>query len=235
MHNHLYRVLALAIALGTLSAAGVEAQGNWQPGDFGAVRFRLGLFEPEASSQYWDDTFEVFTGSAADFEDFIFGVDYLWRNSRQGGLLFGVSFYEGRTTQAYRDWVDADERDISHTTRLQLNDLTAAYVLRFGRKGIRPYVGGGAGLLWWKLTEEGSFIDFGDDDLPVVYAAYRSDGTTWELFALGGVDIPLGYRWSFFFEGRYRWAEDELDRDFAGFGTIDLSGIELTGGFSWNF
>jgi len=65
--------------------------------------------------------------------------------------------------------------------------------------------------------------------------SFSADGTTWELFGLAGFDFPLGYKWSFFFEGRYRWAEAELNKDFSGFGTIDLAGYELTGGFSYNF
>jgi hypothetical protein len=47
--------------------------------------------------------------------------------------------------------------------------------------------------------------------------------------------VPLGFKWSFLFEGRYRWSEAELGDDFSGLGTIDLSGLELTAGFSWNF
>jgi hypothetical protein len=235
MFRQRYRALTLAIAIAALWSVAAEAQGNWQPGDFGSWRFYLGLFEPEANSQYWDETFEIFTGSPSDFEDFIFGGDYLWRTSRYGGVLFGGSLYEGRATQAYIDWVDADGYDISHTTTLELADLTAAYVLRVGRGGVRPYVGAGGGLLWWKLREEGSFIDFGDPQYPIIYASYRADGTTWELFALAGIDFRLAHRWSFFFEGRYRWAEDELNRDFSGFGTIDLSGMQLAGGFAYNF
>jgi hypothetical protein len=229
------RVLILVVTVATLWSVNAGAQGNWQPGDFGSWRFYMGLFEPTASSQYWDDTFDVFTGSPSDFEDLVFGTDYLWRTSRQGGVLFGISFYEGRATQAYLDWVDASGQDISHTTTLGLADMTAAYVLRFGRGSVTPYLGGGGGLLWWRLTEEGSFIDFANPDLPIIFASYRSDGTTWELFALAGLDFRLGRNWSFFFEGRYRWAEAELNRDFAGFGTIDLSGIQLTGGFAYNF
>ena len=34
---------------------------------------------------------------------------------------------------------------------------------------------------------------------------------------------------------RYRWAEDTLSRDFAGFGDLDLSGFEVTGGFAIRF
>jgi hypothetical protein len=229
----------LAVIVATITLAGFSvdaaAQGNWQPGDFGAVRGYIGIFSPQGDSQYWNDTFDVFTGSASSFEDVVFGVDYLWRTSRQSGLLFGSSFYSGAATQSYLDWIDGDGNDVSHTTTLDLTDLTAAYVWRFGARGARPYIGGGGGLLWWGLREEGYFIDFADPGLPIVFASYDAGGTTWELFALAGLDVPVGYRWSFFIEGRYRWAEAELDEDFSGFGTIDLTGLQLVGGFSWNF
>lgn len=228
-------MLTVTIAVAALWSVSAEAQGNWRPGDFGSWRFYLGLFEPEGNSQYWDDSFSVFSGSASDFEDLVFGTDYLWRTSRQGGVLFGVSFYEGKATQAYLDWVDIDGYDISHLTTLGLADLSAAYVVQLGRGGVRPYLGAGGGLLWWRLREEGSFIDFAGEDLPIVFASYRADSTTWELFALAGIDFRLSNRWSFFFEGRYRWSEDELNKDFAGFGTIDLSGFQAAGGFSYNF
>ena len=236
MSSQKYRVLALVIVATFLWTVSAEAQGNWQPADFGSWRFFMGTFEPNCDSQFWDDYFFDFNGSPSSFNDLVFGADYLWRNSRNGGVLFGVSFYDGQSTLAYRDWVDADGQDISHTTSLYLSDLTAAYVLRFGRNGIRPYVGAGGGMLWWQFREEGYFIDFSDEEnLPIFFGNYRADGLTWEFFALAGLDFRLSHRWSFFFEGRYRWAEDELNKDFAGFGTIDLSGAELVGGFSYNF
>lgn len=213
----------------------VGAQGNWQPGDFGSIRFRAGLFTPEGDSGYWQDKFADFTGSPNTFRDFAWGLDYMWRTSHSSGVLFGTSFFDGKATQSYYDWVDADGRDISHTTSLQLWDLTAAFVWRIGRAGLVPYVGLGGGFQNWSLKETGNFIDFGDEELPIVFAEYRSSGWTYELFGLAGVDVPLGFRWSFFVEGRYRYSEDELNDDLSGLGTIDLSGTEFTAGVSWNF
>jgi hypothetical protein len=235
MRSQKYRVLALGIAIASLASFNAEAQGNWRPGDFGSWRFYMGIFEPEANSQFWDDYFIDFTGSPSDFQDLVFGTDYLWRTSGNGGLLFGASYYEGKSTLAYQDWVDADGQDISHTSSLRLSDLTAAYVLRFGASSLRPYLGGGGGLLWWQFREEGYFIDFTDDELPIFFGNYRADGLTWELFALVGLDFRLSHNWSFFFEGRYRWSEDEMGGDFSGFGTIDLSGGQMVGGLSYNF
>ncbi len=235
MRNIPIRVLLAAAVICSLAAADAAAQGNWQPGDFGAVRLRLGVFEPVADSQFWDDYFLDFTGSPSSLEDIVFGVDYLWSTSRNSGILFGGSFYEGSTTVSYRDWVDADGGEIRHVTALELTDFSAAYVWRFGRHGARPYLGAGAGLLWWTFREDGRFIDFDDPELPVFTTWYDADGVTWEALALAGLDVPLGGQISFFVEGRYRWAEDELEDDFSGFGTIDLSGYEVAGGLSWNF
>jgi hypothetical protein len=235
MNSRTWRAAILVAIISLVWSAAAEAQGNWQPGDFGSLRLRLGLLQPQADSEYWDEVFTDFTGSASSFEDLVFGIDYLWMTSRQGGFIFGGSFYDGSTTQAYREWQTANGQEIRHTTSLRLNDLYGAFVYRFGRSGVRPYIGAGGGLLWWRLREEGDFIDFSDPDLPVVYATYQSDDTTWELIGLAGLEFPLSFQWRFFAEGRYRWAEDELSGDFAGFGTIDLSGIELTAGFSYNW
>jgi hypothetical protein len=231
-HSH---VIIVMLAVACLGAVHAEAQGNWQPGDFGSWRFYAGVFQPTADSQYWDEDFEVFTGSSSSFDDLVFGSDYLWRTSRSAGVLFGGSYYDGTTTQAYNDWLDGDGQDISHNTSLSLGDLTASYVVRFGQSSVRPYAGAGGGFVWWRLREEGYFIDFADENLPIVFATYQGDGVTWELLALAGIDFRLSRQWSFFFEGRYRWADDELNGDFAGFGTIDLSGVQFAGGFSYNF
>jgi outer membrane protein W len=236
MRTNAIRTVILTAALAAL-ASGASAQGNWQPGDFGALRFRVGLVEPAADSVYWDDVFTVFTGSASDFRDLGFGVDYLWRTSMNSGLVFGTDFYSGSATQAYRDYVDAQGWDISHTTSLDTWDLSLAYQYRFGRRpqAVVPYVGIGGGFLNWKLRESGYFIDFGDPDLPIVPGDYRASGWTWEALGLVGVDLPLSFRWSVFVEGRYRYSEDELGDDFAGFGTIDLSAYEVAIGFAWLF
>lgn len=214
-----------------------EAQGNWQPGDFGSLRFRLGLFEPSGDSEYWDDTFDVFTGSPGDLQDLSFGIDYIWRTSRHGGLMFGTGWYSGSSTQAYRDYVDSDGFDIRHATSLDTWDLSATYVWRFGsqRAPVVPYAAIGGGFLYWQLEEVGDFIDFSDPRQGIYFATYRDSGWTWEALGVAGVEVPLGFRWSFLAEGRYRYSEDELGGDFGGFGTIDLSGWELSAGFAWNF
>ena len=132
---------------------------------------------------------------------------------------------------------DHHDHDHGHGHEHVDHNLRAAYlhVLADALTSVLAIVALGGGMLFWDLTEAGWFIDFGDPELPIVQASYLADGLTWELFALAGLEVPLASSWGVFFEGRYRWAEDELGDDFAGFGTIDLSGWELAAGVSWNF
>jgi hypothetical protein len=237
MHCRAIHVAIPSVLAVILLAPPAEAQGNWRPGDFGSLRFRLGLAEPRADSPYWDEVFGVFTGSPSSFRDLSFGVDYLWRTSMRSGLLFGTGWWGGSASQAYRDYVDADGYDITHTTSLDTWDLSVAYVYRFGARSAKasPYAGIGGGFLSYRLRESGYFIDFGVPSWPVVWADYDDSRWTWQALGLAGVDVPLSFRWSVFLEGRFRYSEAELGGDFSGFGTIDLSTYEAAIGFSWNF
>lgn len=227
--------LSLSAILVILAAPPAAAQGNWQPGDFGSARVRLGLFMPDGSSQYWTDVEQGFTGSIDDFEDLTFGFDYIWRFSRTSGLMFTSGFYEGSSTRSYRDYVDDDGRPISHTAELQTGDFAVAWVLQANTNPVRPYFGLGGGMLFWDLTEAGWFIDFGDPDLPIVTAAYYDDGTTLEALALAGLEFRTSPSFSILLEARYRYADDTLGGDFGGAGDLDLSGFEASGGLAWNF
>lgn len=235
MFRHTTRTILLATLLLLLTGADAEAQWQRHYEPNGQFRFRLGLFEPAGGSEGWDSVFEGFTGQPSDLQDFVWGTDFLWRTGRHTAVLFGFSYYSGATTSAYEDWVGDDGSEIRHTTNLAISDLTGAFLYRFGSKSVRPYVGIGGGFVWYQLTDEGYFIDFGATGQPVIWAWYGADGTTFEAFALAGIDIPINPRWSIIIEGRYRYATDELGDDFSGFGELDLSGYEITGGFGINF
>lgn len=228
-------VVSLSAVLVVLAAPTATAQNTWQAGDFGSARVRLGLFMPDGSSQYWTEVEEGFTGSVDDFEDLTFGFDYIWKFSRTSGLMFTASFYDGSSTRAYRDYVDDNGREIRHTAELQAGDLAVAWVMQAQTNPVRPYFGLGGGILFWDLAETGWFIDFADPDLPIVRASYYDDGTTLEALALAGLEFRTSPHFSVLLEARYRYADDSLSGDFAGAGTLDLSGFEASGGVAWNF
>ncbi len=227
-------LVAVALAL----PGDVLAQGQWPPGGaFGAARVRLGLVMLDGDSQYWEDTAAVFTGDVDDLDDLSLGFDFHWYLSRTSGLAFSTGFYQGDTTRAYREWVDGDGRDVRHMAELDTFDMTVAWVLQpTGTDApVRPYLGLGGGLVVWELTEEGSFIDFSEPDLPIVYAAYYDDGATLEAVAFAGLEVGMSRNFAFFVEGRYRYADEELGGDFGGAGTLDLSALEVSAGLAWSF
>ena len=235
MKRHTTRTCILVTIFALTGVASAEAQWVRTTHPTSQLRFRFGLFEPAGDSDGWDRVFEGFTGDPADLQDFVWGSDFILYTSPHTGILFGGSYYRGRTTSAYTDWETADGYDIRHTTTLEISDLNAAFVFYPTGGPVRPYLGAGAGLLWYTLVDEGEFIDFGAPGQPVFWGWYGTQSSTFEAFALAGIDIPVSVTWSIIFEGRYRWAEDTLGDDFSGFGDLDLSGYELSGGFAFRF
>ena len=227
----------LGLAL-LLSAVPAMAQGgNYrQAGGDNQFRFRVGTFEPDGESTYWEDSFFDFTGSPSSFEDSIGGLDFIrWVGPRLGVMLSGNGF-ETEAVQAYRDFEDQAGRDIRHVTRFEVASATFGLIYRFGGRdaAIRPYVGAGGGFYDWTLEESGDFIDF--DAGGVIFSdTFFTDGTAFGTYFLAGLELPLGDTWSVFAEGRWDSADDDLTDDFEGLGEIDLAGRQIAGGFAWRF
>jgi opacity protein-like surface antigen len=229
--------MGLAMVIGALAlAAPASAQSRYYGGDH-SFRFWLGVFQPTADSQYWNDAFDTFTGEKSDFDDTTVGADFKFGLTGRTSLLLGGSYYEGTSDQSYRDYVDSFGNSITHTTRLDVAAATAAFVVDLtGRQAVVvPYVGVGGGFYAWRLEENGDFIDFTPADPTVFSANFSDDGTTLGWFWLAGVDIPIGPRWSVFAEGRWQHLENDLGGDFSGLGKLDLAGRSITGGVAWRF
>ncbi|HVS02580.1 MAG TPA: hypothetical protein VMT16_07405 [Thermoanaerobaculia bacterium] len=225
----------------TASLLAVLAMGLAEPvaarGPQSSVRFRLGLLTPEGDSRYWDETALDFSGKPADFEDVVFGVDYLLELTPHAGLLLSLDHFEGEEDQRYLDFVDAFGAPIVHTTTLEITPLTAGLVLRLApaRSPIAPYVGAGGGIYFWRLEEAGDFIDFSFADPEIFSDRFVAEGQTLGYYLLAGVEVPLGPYFSFLVEGRWDRADDDLGDDFQGLGELDLSGRRIYGGIAWRF
>ncbi len=202
-----------------------------------SIRFSIGQFSPDGSSSYWQEKEIDFTGSTEELDDITLSVDYLYFWTEQFGALVSMGGWQGKQTQSYRDFVDLSGRDISHLTTVEAVwlDLGIVFHLFDSRRAIMPYFGAGGSVVVWELAEEGEFIDFGLSPPEVFNDAFVADGDAFGWFFLVGLEIPVSDSVSLFAEGRWRSAEDELDGDFAGFGTLDLSGRSITGGVSLVF
>jgi len=237
-------------AIFALAAAAVLAAGtaSAQYGSYGragsdnALRFHVGLFTPDGDSTYWNDPelgLEAnFTGDAESFEDLGVGADFRYALGERLSVLFSGELYSGEEDLAYRDFVDDQNRDIFHTTTLDIASLTAGLTFNLTGRGaaVVPYLGAGGGVYFWDLEESGDFIDFLDPLGPtIITATFQDDGEALGYYWLAGIEVPLGTQWSFFAEGRWHRVEDELSGEFADLGDLDLSGRRINGGFAWRF
>ncbi|MDQ7007600.1 MAG: outer membrane beta-barrel protein [Acidobacteriota bacterium] len=203
------------------------------------ARLHVGVFTPDGESEFFDDNALVFTGSADGFEDTSLAADLEWALGPTSTVVFSVGTFEGSQSQAYLDYVDEFGGDIRHRSNLRISPMTVGlhYYLGGRDRALRPYLGAGAGLYFWRYREVGDFIVFGptpaDDEL--VFDAFESDGTTVGYYLAAGVDFRISEMTSLFVESRWHDASDELADDFDGLGTLDLSGRDLSFGLAWRF
>ena len=242
------RALAAAFALvGVLTAPGsVLAQGSGDGFLFrppaGAVAIRGGFDLARADSEVFKFVTDELTVDRRDFSSAAFGFDVAFKVSPRVEGMFSLGVARSTMPSEFRDWLDNNNRPIQQTTEFQRVPLTASlktYLRDTGRsvghfawipKRYAPYVGGGGGIMWYRLRQEGDFIDF--DTLKVFRDLFDSDGWTPTVQAFGGVDVSLSPRFAVTTEGRYQWARAALGRDFSGFDRIDLSGFAVTSGIT---
>jgi hypothetical protein len=95
-------------------------------------------------------------------------------------------------------------------------------------------VGGGIGILNWRYTEVGEFVDFSDDS--IFRQRYEKSGSTVGPVILAGLRAPVGDLWTV--GGEIRWQAGEgdglLDEGFLG-DKVDLGGWTTSFTFHFRF
>jgi hypothetical protein len=203
------------------------------------VNFTLGYFTPLGfDSRDIDDvliansTFLQTRGrSFLDLDEFngaSVGGEWLFPLARhiEGGI--GVSYTSQTSHTVYADFVDPDGTEIDQDLKLRLTPI--AFTVRLipvsPRSPFQPYVGGGIGLISWKYTEVGEFVDF-NAGREIFNGNFEDSGTNVGPVFLGGIRFA-GEAFSTGFEIRYQHAKGDLGSDFAA-PKIDL------GGWTYNF
>lgn len=206
---------------------------------------RLGYAVPRAGSEVFDFTREELTVDKSDFNAFSFGGELAVRATERFDVGLNAGFEKSDTRSEFRDWVDQDDLPIEQSTTFTRVPVTLgvkAYLMDRGRRIGRfawiprkwaPYVGAGAGLVWYEFEQVGDFVDFETQD--IFFAEFRSSGSSPLAYMAAGVDVSLGPRWVVTAEGRYNWASAEMDRDFVGFDDIDLAGLRAAVGIGVRF
>jgi len=160
-------------------------------------------------------------------------------------VLAGVDFSGSSTSSEYRRFVDNNRLPINQRTELKGTTLSGSVRYALVPRGrevgsvawvpssIVPYVGAGGGTHWFKLTQQGDFVDF--VDLSVFSDAFVSSGWSPSAHVFGGADVKLHKRIYLTVETRYEWTKGDLGRDWIGFDPIDLSGLHVGTGINFVF
>lgn len=203
---------------------------------------RAGYGHATAGSDVFGFATDQLTLERRNFDGFAVGGELAVRLAPRVDVLIGASYAGREATSEFRDWVDQDDLPIEQTTRFERVPLTVgarAYLLPRGRSvgrfawipaPIAPYLGGAAGTIWYRFQQQGDFVDFETQD--VFADRLESQGWAPAVQALGGVDLSLSPRFALTLDGRFTWAEADLDAAFQQFDPIDLSGFAATLGLS---
>jgi hypothetical protein len=169
-----------------------------------------------------------FTGGTIGGEWLVGLSDYL-----EGGLGLGV--YSKTVPSVYADFVNDDFSEIEQDLKLRVIPFTATVrFLPLGRRaGIQPFIGGGVGVLRWRYSETGQFVDFGDSS--IFRDSFVGTGAAAAPVVLGGARVPIG-SWDIGGEIRYQGGEGDLPED-QGFSAtkIDLGGFNYLVTFNVRF
>jgi hypothetical protein len=169
-----------------------------------------------------------------DFDGFTFGGEYLvgLGNFLEGGL--GIGYYQDTAHSVYLFQVNANGSEIPQDLKLRIVPFTATVrFLPLGRHApIQPYVGAGVGVLHYRYSETGQFVD---SDNSIFTGDFVGSGTATGPVVLGGVRMSLG-QFDPGFEVRYQSATGDLpaSQTFAG-PRIDLGGFNYLFTFNIRF
>lgn len=241
------KLLALcAAAAPLLMAAPAAAQEGYMFGmPRASVSVHLGLARPVAEGEIFNFMTDQLTLDRDDFASATFGVDFGMRVHPQVDVLLGLGVAQSSQDSEFRDFVEDNDAAIRQTTELMRLPVTAGLKLHLLPRGrslgryafiparFSPYVGGGAGVMWYRLEQEGDFVDF--ETLDIFTDHFQSDGATLTAHAFGGGDVWLTSKLAFNAEARYSWAEADLNDSFSDFERIDLSGWQVTAGITLRY
>jgi hypothetical protein len=157
-----------------------------------------------------------------DFNSASIGGEWLIPVGRYIEAGAGIAFTRRTVPTVYTKFVNANNSEIDQDLRLRTVPMAFTFrVLPLGQDvGFQPYLGGGLGVINWRYSESGQFVD--TRDRSIFNNSYAASGTETGPVAMGGIRFA-GDTLASGFEIRYQAAEADLPAPFAGT-KIDLGG-----------
>lgn len=150
----------------------------------------------------------------------------------------GISFSRRTVSSVYAEFVDSDGTEIDQDSRLRLLPLAfTVRVLPLGQTSpVQPYVGAGLGVVNWRYSEFGEFVDF-ERRNAIFRDQFVASGNETGPLVVGGLRFA-GDAVSGGFEVRYQRADAPLGGDFTAVDPelrIDLGGWTYQFTVGWRF
>jgi opacity protein-like surface antigen len=237
------RRLLLGLAIALAVPAALPAQDGFlfrQPAVTVSLRFGQSL--PSVGGELFDRMRQDLTLDRGDFRTEAFAADVLIHINPRFDIGTAFQWTQSATDSEYRDLVYDDGEPIRQTTKLRRVPLTvqARYypiargesIAQYAWVPVRftPFVGAGAGVMWYELNQQGDFVDdsliYGDELV--------SRGSALAVQAMAGADYWVTPVIALTAEGRYTFAKDDPSGDFD-YSSVDLGGLQLSAGFSIRF
>jgi hypothetical protein len=213
---------------------------------FGRPKRSLGIrgtwLFARASSDLFDFVTEHLTLEKEHFNAPGFGADVAFALTPRAQIEASIETNRMTRNSEYRDFVDNRLQPIEQRTSMHTTYLGAGLRYALTPRGeevsrlawiprrVVPFVGGGAGAMFYQFRQTGDFVDFAD--FSVFYDSFRSQGWAPTAHVLGGVDLQIYKGVYATVQGRYTRAAATLSSDFIDFDPIDLSGFRLAAGIN---
>lgn len=217
--HHLFRGLLLTALV--IAPAQARAQQ--------AINLTLGGFIPTGEDARVDgdvllENRDILDFDVSDFNTGSVGIEWLLPVGEFVEVGAGVGYTSRTVPTVYNDFVNRDGREIEQDLKLRTVPFTATLrFLPFGRsRAVQPYLGGGVGVVNYRYSEIGDFVDF--TDRSVFTDRFVATGTEVGPVALAGIRFPLGDAFALGGEVRYQKAEADLSDEFLG-PKLDLGGF----------
>jgi hypothetical protein len=210
----------------------------------GSVAVRGSWVFARAGSDIFDFVQRELTVEDKDFNTAGFATDFGIALTPRADAVIGVDVSRASVPSEYRGLQGNDFLPIEQTTSLSEANISGSIRFALTPRGREisslawvprravPYVGAGAGMLWYRFKQTGDFVDALDPTLPIFTDIFVADGWTPSAHVFGGIDVQIYRRWFLTLDGRYLWAAGELGRDFEGFDPIDLAGFRFGAGIN---
>jgi hypothetical protein len=260
LSRSLYTTSLLSLAAAILLPASAAAQNGYlfQP-PVANLSVRLGVGGPTAPST--DPFFGVLTDTLslkpADFRTTSFSVDLGIQASPRFDVVVGFARDASTNPSEYQNWLDENNQPIRQTTEIQRMPLTVSgkfYLVSRGRSlakhawipvSLTPYVTAGGGVMFYKIQQNGDWIDVASSTHDIFSDSFYSSGAGFTGHVGGGANWWFSSHLGLTADARYAWGSAKLKGDFSEFcptsgpdqcnNRIDLRGFQITTGLAVQF